>query len=107
QGYHHFAAAHHNLWRALYDIDRPAGEEPPEWYRARMDGLFALIEAPLVPLTPDLEEAERKLLARALFSSVHGIVLLALDGAQAGVPAPEADRMIALVLSRLVSPTKS
>lgn len=101
QGYHRFAAENHHLWRALFDIERAPGQAAPDWYRLQMDRLFALIEDPLAALAPDLGPQDRRLLARALFSAVHGIVLLGLDAAQAGVPADQIDRMIALTLSRL------
>ena len=107
QGYHRFAAENHHLWHALFDIERAEGQEAPDWYRVQMDRLFALIEAPLARLAADLRPDDRRLLARALFSAVHGIVLLGLDRAQAGVPADQIDRMIALTLSRLTQQTVS
>lgn len=99
--YHRFAAENHNAWRALFDIERPAGTAAPDWYLAEMAGLFALIHGPLSDMEPNQSQDELGLLTRALFSSVHGIVLLALDEASAGVPASETDRMIELVLRRL------
>lgn len=103
QAYHHFAAAHYHLWRALFDIERPAGEAAPDWYLAEMEQLFAYIDAPLSVLFPDHVPEQRALLTKALFSSVHGIVLLGLDEASAGVPAPQLDKMISLVLNQLAS----
>ena len=103
QSYHHFAAANYHLWRALFDIERPAGETAPEWYLAEMGQLFAYIDAPLSVLFPDHDTEQRALLTKALFSSVHGIVLLGLDEASAGVPAPQLDKMISLVLKQLAS----
>ena len=101
QAYHHFAAGNYHLWRALFDIERPAGETAPEWYLAEMGQLFAYIDAPLSVIYPDHDTQERGLLTKALFSSIHGIVLLGLDEASAGVPAPQLDKMISLVLSHL------
>ncbi|NBD28653.1 MAG: TetR/AcrR family transcriptional regulator [Alphaproteobacteria bacterium] len=101
QAYYRFAAANHNAWRALFDIDRPFGESAPDWYLAEMAQLFAYIEAPLRILMPEMADTDRALMTRALFSSVHGVVLLALDEASAGVPAADVDRMIALLLTRL------
>jgi len=101
QAYHHFAAANFNLWRALFDIERPAGEAAPDWYLAEMGQLFAYIDAPLSALFPHYDDETRSLLTKSLFSSVHGIVLLGLDEASSGVPAPHLDKMISLVLSHL------
>ncbi|MBT8412388.1 MAG: TetR/AcrR family transcriptional regulator [Octadecabacter sp.] len=103
QAYHHFAAAEFNAWRALFDIERPAGEAAPDWYLHEMGQLFAYIDAPLSVLFPDHSAEKRGLLTKGLFSSVHGIVLLGLDEASAGVPATQLDEMISLILRHLAS----
>lgn len=101
QAYHHFAARHYNLWRALFDLDRPTGEEAPEWYLAEMGQLFTYIHDPLMALNPQMAADDLGLLTKALFSSVHGIVLLGLDDASAGVRADNVDAMIALILKQM------
>lgn len=101
--YHRFAAQNVNTWRALFDIERPAGEAAPDWYLAEMGQLFAYIDAPLSVIFPDHTPQNRALLTKALFSSVHGIVLLGLDEASAGVPAPQLDEMISLILRHLTT----
>lgn len=103
--YHRFAASNRFRWRALFDVARPAGTKPPDWYLNDMARLFAYIADPVSVLFPQMADRDRALFTRALFSSVHGIVWLALDAARAGVPEaePEADtdRMIALLLEQL------
>lgn len=101
QAYHRFAADNHLLWRALFDLERPEGTAAPDWYLEEMGRLFDHISGPLATLTPDLPPEDRALLTRALFSAVHGIVLLGLDRASAGVPPDQIDRMLALTLERL------
>jgi AcrR family transcriptional regulator len=101
--YHHFAAENFNTWRALFDIERPAGEDAPDWYLREMGQLFAYIDAPLSVIFPEHTAENRALLTKALFSSVHGIVLLGLDEASAGVPTAQLDEMISLILSHLAS----
>ncbi|RYG90595.1 TetR/AcrR family transcriptional regulator [Loktanella sp. IMCC34160] len=103
RGYHRFAEANRPAWRAMFDIDRPAGQSAPDWYLAEMARLFAYIDAPLAVLFTDLAVDDRHLLARALFSSVHGIVALGLDEASAGVPPEQIDRMITLILERMTA----
>ena len=100
--YHRFAAENFNAWRALFDIERPAGEAAPDWYLAEIGQLFAYIDAPLSVLFPDHDAQKRALLTKALFSSVHGIVLLGLDEASAGVPAAQLDEMISLIFNHIV-----
>ncbi len=99
--YHRFAAHHRNRWRALFDVPRPAGTKAPDWYLADMARLFAYIADPVSVLFSQMPERDQALFTRALFSSVHGIVWLALDEASAGVPQAETDRMIALLLVQL------
>ena len=107
QAYHHFAAANHLSWRALFDVERPAGEAAPDWYLQEMGRLFAYISDPLAVIFPDRTPEDLALLTRALFSSVHGIVLLGLDQASAGVPTEDIDRMIALVLRQFAASGKN
>jgi hypothetical protein len=45
----------------------------------RLDAILANIEGPLSALLPGLDDPRRRLLARGLFGSVHGIVTLGLD----------------------------
>ena len=99
--YHRFAAENFNAWRALFDIERPAGEAAPDWYLAEIGQLFAYIDAPLSVLFPDYDAQKRALLTKALFSSVHGIVLLGLDEASAGVPAAQLDEIISFIFRYL------
>jgi AcrR family transcriptional regulator len=101
--YHRFAAENFNTWRALFDIERPAGEAAPDWYLQEMGQLFAYIDAPLSVIFPQHTAEDCALLTKALFSSVHGIVLLGLDEASAGVPAAQLDEMISLILRHLAS----
>lgn len=101
RAYHQFAADHFNLWRALFDIERPRGEAAPDWYLAEMAQLFAYIDVPLQALFPDYDDETRALLTRGLFSSVHGIVLLGLEEASARVPAPHLDKIIYIIISHL------
>lgn len=106
QAYHHFAADNHLSWRALFDVERAPGEAAPDWYLHEMGQLFAYISDPLAVIFPDRDTDELALLTRALFSSVHGIVLLGLDEASAGVSTDNIDRMIGLVLRQFAGQPK-
>ena len=106
QAYHRFAADNHLSWRALFDIERAPGEAAPDWYLQEMGQLFAYISDPLAVIFPDRDAEELGLLTRALFSAVHGIVLLGLDEASAGVSTDNIDQMIALVLRQFTANPK-
>ena len=68
-----------------------------------MGRLFTYISDPLTVIFPGRDPQEQALFTRALFSSIHGIILLGLDQASSGVPTKDIDRMIAMVLKQLVA----
>jgi len=96
-----FAAEQQTLWRALFDVQMSLDGPVPDWYLQALGGLFAYIAAPLREMLPDMPEAELDLMTRALFSSVHGIVLLGLERRISGVPIDQIREMIAQVLLRM------
>ena len=106
QAYHRFAGDNHLSWRALFDVERAPDEQAPDWYLEEMGRLFSYISDPLAVVFPGRDSKELALLTRALFSSVHGIVLLGLDQAASGVPRDDIDRMIALVLRQMTGAQK-
>jgi AcrR family transcriptional regulator len=73
-----FAAADTPRWRALFDHRMP-GRPVPDWYRNEQQKLFSLVEEPLRVLQPQTSPKRRALLARSLFSAVHGLVVLGLE----------------------------
>jgi AcrR family transcriptional regulator len=96
-----FAAGHGLRWRALFQ-HRLAGERPtPDWYMAEQVRLFSYIEEPLGELRPELGPRDRSLLARTLFSAVHGIVSLGLDEKLVAVPVPVLRRQVETVVAAL------
>lgn len=99
--YLHYAAAHRERWRAVFDHRLPEGKVLPDWYLERQYKLFAFVEAPLRSLQPDLPKAEFALLARSLFSAVHGIVLLGLEEKIASVSVSELEDQIAVIVGAL------
>ena len=84
--YTDYAAANRPRWRALFDHRLAEGREVPTWYQANLARLFVYIEEPLRSLAPGMEPRERMLLARSLFSAVHGIVLIGLEEKLQSIP---------------------
>lgn len=99
--YLQFAAENTHLWRALFDLDMSVDGPVPEWYLQALGGLFANIAKPLAEIFPDYDRQELDLMTRALFSSVHGIVLLGLEKRISGVPYDKIQTMISLVLKQI------
>ncbi len=96
-----FAASHTHLWRALFDLEMTADGPVPDWYLQELNAVFSLIAAPLREIYPEKSLEELDLMVRALFSSVHGIVLLGLERRISGVPLDRIEQMIAAVLGEI------
>jgi len=77
--YFDFAASHTMRWRALFEHHLPGGQAMPDWHLAEHRRLFLNIETPLRAMVPDADATTCMLLARSLFSAVHGIVSLGLE----------------------------
>jgi AcrR family transcriptional regulator len=92
-GYLAFATEHGNLLRALFEHRMEDDRPFPEDLLAMVLHTFALMHAPLVRLLPDRDQAEIALLARMMFSAVHGIISLGLEERLVAVP-PESLRAL-------------
>ena len=93
-----YAAAHPRLWRALFDLQMSTDMDVPAWYLEELGRLFSYIDGPVQECFPDMGAEEVSLMTRALFSSIHGIVLLGLENRISGVPRDQIRIMIALIL---------
>lgn len=71
-----FIAENRHLWAAIFEHRLPHGRAVPEWYQARLNALFALIETIIAPLLRNNEEGERRRQSRILWASLHGICSL-------------------------------
>ena len=84
--------------RSLFDVEMSTETDIPEWYLAALGKLFAHISGPLSEMHPEASPQEIDLLTRALFSAVHGIVLLGLERRISAVPPAQLETMIRMVL---------
>lgn len=96
-----FAAENTRLWRALFDLEMTVEGPAPEWYLEALSGLFALIAGPMREIYPEKSDVDLDLMVRAMFSAIHGIVLLGLERRISAVPYEEIDQMIAVVLGEI------
>ena len=93
-----YAAGHPRLWRALFDVQMSTDMDVPDWYLEELARLFSYIDGPVQECFPDLDADAVGRITRALFSSIHGIVLLGLENRISGVPRPQIRDMIAMIL---------
>jgi AcrR family transcriptional regulator len=67
------------LWAALFEHRMAKGRPLPDWYAARIAGLFAPVEEVLLPLFGSRRGKACRRTARILWSALHGITSLALS----------------------------
>jgi AcrR family transcriptional regulator len=81
-----FAIAHSNLLRSLFEHRMEDDRPFPEDLLEMVIRTFALMHEPMVRLLPDHDPVEVALLARTMFSAVHGIISLGLEERLVAVP---------------------
>src|SRR5262249_23361169 len=96
-----FATAHRERWRALFEHRLRAGKCLPEQYLEDQRRLFRYVEGPLAELQPHLSDERLPLVARSLFSAVHGVVILGLEEKLQTVPSEILREQVALIVSAL------
>jgi AcrR family transcriptional regulator len=106
-GYLRFAQDHRNLWAALFEHRLPEGAEAPAWHLDKHMFLIQFIARPLAALNPDMTEDDLRIRALTLFSAVHGIISISLEGRFVGIPSgrleSELDDFVALLAAGAAS----
>jgi len=96
-----FAAAQTPRWRTLFEHRMPSGREVPVWYREQQQRLFAYVEELLLELQADESRVRRALLARSLFSALHGLVVLGLEEKLQAIPLPVLREQVRFVVTAI------
>jgi AcrR family transcriptional regulator len=96
-----FAATQTPRWRTLFEHRMPTGREVPAWYREQQQRLFAHVEELLLELQSDESRVRRALLARSLFSAVHGLVVLGLEEKLQTIPLPVLREQVRFVVTAI------
>jgi AcrR family transcriptional regulator len=77
--YIRFVHQHRQRWKLLYEY-HPSGDIiRPDWYREKLERLFALVETALQGEKSDIPPTQRRIAATALWGAIHGICTLELD----------------------------
>jgi AcrR family transcriptional regulator len=98
-----FAAENTALWRGLFEHRMQPGKDVPEWSIAQQMELFQHVHGPLVALFPKHSAVEIGVLARSLFSAVHGIVTLGLEQKLVAAPLDVLRREVARMVRAMVN----
>jgi AcrR family transcriptional regulator len=96
-----FASKYGLRWRAVFDHRLPKGQAIPAWYLESQHRLFGYVEAPLQVLLPDVSAERCALLARSIFSAVHGIIELGLDEKLQPLPVDVLREQVATITAAL------
>ncbi|MBY3155319.1 TetR/AcrR family transcriptional regulator [Rhizobium laguerreae] len=95
--YLHFAIDRPKQFAALFE-HRMAGDAAiPEWHVEEHYALFRHVEAPLASLGLPMPTDELRVLARTIFSAVHGIVHLAMQGRLISLPVTAIEEQLRII----------
>ena len=100
--YFGFARKNRNSWSALFDHRMPPGVPIPDWHLREHNELFKHVMTPLAELDPSMSEEALALRTRSVFSAVHGIVTLSLEGRFVGVDVDAVEIELATIVRALV-----
>lgn len=103
EAYLAYAVANRRRWDALFTHRMAAGQTAPAWLEALQGNLFAQVEGPVAALWPDLPIPDRRLLARTIFSAVHGVIVLGLDQRVASIDSEELRAQLRLLVTMLAT----
>ena len=98
QAYCRFAIAHTNRWTALFEHGERINHNIPDWHLDEHVQLISHIVKSLERMYPDRKPGEQWQLAGLLFSAVHGVVSLGLQGFFFAVPADQLERQVTLLV---------
>jgi len=97
-GYLEFATHNANLLRSLFEHRMEQDRPFPQGILDMVMETFALMYPPLFRVMPERSPAEIALIARTLFSAVHGIISLGLEERMVAVPPEKLRQQLALFL---------
>lgn len=92
-----FSISNPRRWAALFEHQMPEGRELSPEHKAEHYALFRHIEAPLSEIMPSSDDCTLRSTARTIYSSVHGIVSLSLQGRLDRVPLALLEEQLRLV----------
>jgi len=97
-GYLEFATHNANLLRSLFEHRMEQDRPFPQGILNMVMDTFALMYPPLFRLMPNRDPAEIALIARTMFSAVHGIISLGLEERMIAVPPEKLRQQLAQFL---------
>ncbi len=103
EGYLAFAVAETKALRALFEHRMADGRPFPEEHLRLVEATFSRIAAPLACLIPKAPASAVAMLARTLFSAVHGIIALGLEDRLVAVPPADLNSQVSRFIEVFVA----
>lgn len=98
--YLEFAHDHYNRWRMIFEA---ASDQPiPDWYQEKINRLFAIVEDLCQAIMPTQNPEQIRMASRALWSGVHGVCVLSLNGSLGRVGIHDAEATVRLLVSHFL-----
>lgn len=107
QAYCRFAIANTNLWTALFEHGERINRDIPDWHLDEHVQLIRHIVKSLEKLYPTRAQDELWQLAGLMFSAVHGVVSLGLQGFFFAVPPDALENQVALLVNAALEGLKA
>lgn len=102
-----FALLHTHRWRLVFEHRLPVGQAAPKSYRSHTAALFEMVQQNLPTSSCGRQRVDAPVVAAALWSSVHGICMLAVSGKlQVGTTA-SVQKLLDVLLDRFLEPPAS
>ena len=101
--YMDFANENPMLWRTLFEAEASIGSDVPDWYIKALDGLMAMIDQPVAAIFGEKDPNTIRLQTKALFSAIHGIVLLGVEDRLSSVGRENMRDMIPFLLTKIAT----
>ena len=95
-----FAHQHFNRWRMIFDAQHDA--PMPDWYQQKIQDVFLIVEALFQRLNPEQSEQQARLAATALWSGVHGVCVLSLNGSLGRVGSENAQVTVNMLVNSFI-----
>jgi AcrR family transcriptional regulator len=96
-----FVVRNRKIWYALFEHRMSGGMPLPDWHLQEHEFLFRHVVEPLSELAPGDSE-DNRMLARSIWSAVHGIVSLGLEDRMSVVPPERIREQLEIVVSSFV-----
>lgn len=75
-----YIAVKRNLWNALFEFRRKAGQPVPPWYLEAIASLIRIVASCFAQIRPDLPVDDARRSGQLVFASIHSVVSLDSSG---------------------------